>query len=149
MKRSTYERLGGYRHDLPYVLDWEMWCRIAASGAWGFVPQPGAVYRTHQGSETGRLAKLGKTLEDFLHGGAIARGHFDEGLRHTTEKAFLAQFTNHVFESVLARFIASEPDAAAELLRKYRREAFAANRGSDWARLRARVGLKQLLTRLK
>ena len=149
VKRSTYEGLGGYRHDLPYVLDWEMWCRIAASGAWGYVPQPGAAYRTHQGSETGRLAKLGKTLEDFLHGGGVARGHFDEALRQSTEKAFFAQFTNHVFESATARFVAAEPDAAASLLREYRREAFAAGRAADWARLRARIGLKQLTTRFK
>jgi len=30
VRRSTYERLGGFNPDLKYALDWEMWIRIAS-----------------------------------------------------------------------------------------------------------------------
>ena len=33
VRRRAYERLGGFRTDLPHAADWEMWTRLAANVA--------------------------------------------------------------------------------------------------------------------
>jgi glycosyltransferase involved in cell wall biosynthesis len=53
--RETYQALGGFRSDLRYALDWEMWARIARSYPIWFDPTPLAQRREHAGSESARL----------------------------------------------------------------------------------------------
>lgn len=64
VRRSVYEQLGGFHPDLLYALDWEMWVRIASRFAFWYEPELGADYRLHAASETARLAKTGRLLED-------------------------------------------------------------------------------------
>jgi GT2 family glycosyltransferase len=45
VRRSVYERLGGFRLDLPYAADWEMWIRIAAHYPMWFEPATLAAFR--------------------------------------------------------------------------------------------------------
>ncbi|MFO1058504.1 MAG: glycosyltransferase [Dongiaceae bacterium] len=53
--RETYRALGGFRADLRYALDWEMWARIARSHPIWFDPVPLAQRREHPASESARL----------------------------------------------------------------------------------------------
>jgi hypothetical protein len=53
--RSTYEQVGGYREDLRFALDWEMWVRIAVRNAVWYEREALAAYRRHARSETGRV----------------------------------------------------------------------------------------------
>lgn len=57
LRRSTWERLGGYRTDDELIFgweDWELWLRIAAEGGHGVhVPQMLGRYRTQTGSMLG------------------------------------------------------------------------------------------------
>ena len=148
VKRSTYERLGGYRNDIPYVLDWEMWCRIAATGRWGYVPEPGAVYREHEQSETTRLRKAGKTHKDFLEGGQIARAHFSLELQTKTASGFRNEFVSNVLRDAIALYVAGNLEDAAWLLAAFHGEAMKSNRRLDWLWLRLRVKIKLLRQRL-
>jgi hypothetical protein len=66
VRRSVYEDLGGYRDDLYFALDWEMWVRIAARHATWYEPQMLACYRRHSGSETARLRNAGRIGRDIL-----------------------------------------------------------------------------------
>jgi len=66
VRRSVYEDLGGYRDDLHYALDWEMWVRIAARYSTWYEPQLLACYRRHGGSETSRLQNAGRVGRDIL-----------------------------------------------------------------------------------
>jgi hypothetical protein len=66
VRRSAYEQLGGYRSDLVYSLDWEMWVRIAARYPVWFEPRLLAYFRKHAGSESNRLAQAGRTFSDLL-----------------------------------------------------------------------------------
>lgn len=66
VRRSVYEELGGYRGDLYYALDWEMWVRIAARYSTWYEPQMLACYRRHRGSETSRLRNAGRVGRDIL-----------------------------------------------------------------------------------
>jgi glycosyltransferase involved in cell wall biosynthesis len=66
VKRSVYESLGGYRSDLCYALDWEMWCRIAHQYPVWFEPEVLACYRMHRSNTTHRLMLEGKDIEDAV-----------------------------------------------------------------------------------
>jgi glycosyltransferase involved in cell wall biosynthesis len=144
VKRSTYERLGGYRTDIPYVLDWEMWCRIAASGRWGYVPQPGAVYRYHLQSETERLRRSSKTLEDFLAGGRTARAHFPGELQDQTASSFENVFASYMLEEATTLYMEGSFKAARRVLDTFRGEALKSNHRWAWLKLRFRVFIKPL-----
>jgi hypothetical protein len=64
VRADVYREVGGFRSDLIYSLDWEMWCRIAARYAVWFDPNIRMSYRVHQESETGRLQALSLTAPD-------------------------------------------------------------------------------------
>jgi cellulose synthase/poly-beta-1,6-N-acetylglucosamine synthase-like glycosyltransferase len=144
VKRSTYEKLGGYRNDIPYVLDWEMWCRIAASGRWGYVAHPGAVYREHDQSETTRLRNSGEAHETLLKGGQIARSHFSSELQTQTKVGFRNAFVNNVLGDAIALYVEGNLKDAGRLLESFHGEAMKSNRRWDWLWLRLRVKIKPL-----
>jgi len=60
VKREAYERLGGFRSDMRYALDWDMWKRLAAAYPIWYDPEPLACYRRH-----GR----GASMDFFATGG--------------------------------------------------------------------------------
>ncbi|HET6246290.1 MAG TPA: glycosyltransferase [Tepidisphaeraceae bacterium] len=64
VRADVYRDVGGFRRDLVYAIDWEMWCRIAAKYAAWFDPQIRMSYRVHADSETSRLQGLSLTLSD-------------------------------------------------------------------------------------
>ena len=61
VRRAAYERVGGYRTDLPHAADWEMWTRLAAHGPIVFVDQVLACYRRHDTSDTSARVRPGPT----------------------------------------------------------------------------------------
>jgi GT2 family glycosyltransferase len=66
VRRDAYESLGGFRADLRYALDWEMWVRIAAKYDVWYEPRVLASYRRHGATETARLQAAGATTADTL-----------------------------------------------------------------------------------
>jgi glycosyltransferase involved in cell wall biosynthesis len=66
VRRSAYEKVGGFDSQLAFALDWEMWIRIAASFPILYHPELLASFRIQAGSETSRLAKTGETVRDCM-----------------------------------------------------------------------------------
>lgn len=64
--RSCYEQLGGFRNDLSFTLDWEMWLRIASHFSFLFEPNIMALFRVHQISETSRLVQEAEDVRDII-----------------------------------------------------------------------------------
>jgi glycosyltransferase involved in cell wall biosynthesis len=64
VRRAAYEAVGGFRSDLCFTLDWEMWCRLAQKFPVWFEPEVLAHYRLHAGAETSRLRLAGQDIED-------------------------------------------------------------------------------------
>lgn len=62
VRRSTYERTGGFCLEAHSAADWEMWKRIAAYYPVWYEPKPLACFRLHAGSETSRLVQLGENI---------------------------------------------------------------------------------------
>jgi glycosyltransferase involved in cell wall biosynthesis len=60
VRRAVYERLGGFLESLVCAEDWEMWVRVAASYSIWYEPQPLAMYRMHDDSNTGRHVRTGE-----------------------------------------------------------------------------------------
>ncbi len=65
VKRSAYEKVGGFCSEAHYAADWEMWKRISAHYSVWYEPQVLACYRSHSGSETSRLARSGQDFADI------------------------------------------------------------------------------------
>jgi glycosyltransferase involved in cell wall biosynthesis len=68
VRRATYEAVGVFDPLLRYIIDWEMWIRIAAAGPVAYLPEPLVSYRVHEGSESGRLLSSGQISNDFVIG---------------------------------------------------------------------------------
>ena len=64
VKRAVYEDLGGFRADLPYAGDWEMWIRIAVKYPFWYEPGTLAGFRVHSQSYTKTLLRSGRTTAD-------------------------------------------------------------------------------------
>jgi GT2 family glycosyltransferase len=64
VRKSTYEKVGGFDEKLKYVVDWEMWVRIAAHFPVAYTPKVLASYRCHADSETARLKHSGLISKD-------------------------------------------------------------------------------------
>ncbi len=59
VRRSVLDLVGGFCEDLSRAEDWELWLRIAASGAaWGYVPEVLVDYRVHPGGASSDEAAM-------------------------------------------------------------------------------------------
>ncbi len=65
VRRSVYEEIGGFDTRLFHTADWDMWKRIAISYPIWYEPAILACYRVHQASDTSRLVRTGRNIEDL------------------------------------------------------------------------------------
>lgn len=64
VRRSVYEKLGGFRTDLSYTADWEMWIRVAAQFPIWYEPEILAAWRLHSQSTTAAFMRSGENVAD-------------------------------------------------------------------------------------
>jgi glycosyltransferase involved in cell wall biosynthesis len=81
VRRSAYEEVGGFRPDLCYALDWEMWIRIAAHWPVWYEPRVLAAYRRSSANETARLMRSGANVADTHRAVRIGVGALPEAAR--------------------------------------------------------------------
>jgi glycosyltransferase involved in cell wall biosynthesis len=65
VKRSVFEALGGFRLDLQYALDWDMWKRIAAAYPLWYEPEALACYRRHAASASFTFIRSGANIAEI------------------------------------------------------------------------------------
>jgi glycosyltransferase involved in cell wall biosynthesis len=65
VKRSYYEANGGFRSDLAFTLDCEMWARVIGAAGGIVTPEVLSCYRQSDMNETGRLNRTAEGLRDF------------------------------------------------------------------------------------
>lgn len=73
VRRAVYETLGGFRRDLSYAADWEMWIRIAAHYPIWYEPTILAAFRRHSASWTASCVSSVETILDEQRCIAIVR----------------------------------------------------------------------------
>ncbi|MFT3722174.1 MAG: glycosyltransferase [Hyphomonadaceae bacterium] len=66
VRRTFYEREGGFLPNLVHCADWEMWVRAIARGAGILDAQPLAYYRMFAANDTGRLVRTGENIRDRM-----------------------------------------------------------------------------------
>jgi glycosyltransferase involved in cell wall biosynthesis len=96
VRRSVYESLGGFRNELVFTLDWEMWQRISTRFAAWYEPRVLACYREHSGSETPRLVKAGEDISDLKRCMKVCRNYLPKSdvarLNRLTKNRLSARF---------------------------------------------------------
>jgi glycosyltransferase involved in cell wall biosynthesis len=65
VKRSFYETQGGFRPDLAFTLDREMWVRVIHSAGGLVTPEVLSCYRLSDVNESGRLSRTAEGLHDL------------------------------------------------------------------------------------
>ena len=65
VRRSFYGTHGGFRPDLTYAVDMEMWARAVSGGGGLLTAEVLACYRQTDANETSRLMRTGQILHDF------------------------------------------------------------------------------------
>jgi glycosyltransferase involved in cell wall biosynthesis len=90
VRRSAYERVGGYRADLPHAADWEMWTRLAAHGPVVFVDEVLACYRRHAASDTSTRVRTGENVRERVTAIGVVLGHVPERGRRRLGRRALA-----------------------------------------------------------
>lgn len=85
--RHVYERLGGFRPELPYSCDWDMWNRVARAGPVWFETRPLVLYRLHKKSESSRRAHLAENIGDMRRVVSLAGAYLASEERFLLAKA--------------------------------------------------------------
>jgi glycosyltransferase involved in cell wall biosynthesis len=75
VRRSVYERIGGFHPELACAEDWEMWVRIAARFPVAYVSAPLALYRMHEESNTGRHLRRAAEVPYILRAISLIAEH--------------------------------------------------------------------------
>lgn len=68
VKKSVYERIGKFRSDLRYTLDWEMWYRICKNTSVWYQPATLVNYRIHDNQLTTDEKGSGNSARDVIKG---------------------------------------------------------------------------------
>lgn len=72
VRRDVYETLGGFRDDLAYALDWDMWKRIAVAYPIWYEPAPLAQYRRHHANTTIGFQRSGENIAEIARSIALS-----------------------------------------------------------------------------
>jgi len=124
VRRDVYEALGGYDDDFTYVLDWDMWKRIAVRYPFWYEPRPLACYQLHRSSQTSRLRRTGRNIAEIAASIERSSPLLDAvtaaRVTRDARRAYSVFSLENVFESLLRD---RDVEAAVAQLREARRLA--------------------------
>lgn len=89
VRRAAYQRISGFREDLPHAADWEMWTRLAASGPMIFVDDVLACYRRHDASDTAGRVRTGANIRERVTAIGVVNQHIHRRRRRVTTRQAL------------------------------------------------------------
>ena len=118
VRRSAYERVGGFRLDLPHAADWDMWTRLAAHGRLVFVDEVLARYRRHAASDTSTRVRTGANVRERVTAIGVVLAYLPPGRRRRLGRRALAYAVVFALRTALQQARAGHPDAAARQVRE-------------------------------
>lgn len=83
VKRSVYERIGGFHPRLIHSADWDMWKRVYLNAVVWYEPEPLALYRVHSASDSSTLERTGANVADSRESIEISRRYLPEPVAAT------------------------------------------------------------------
>lgn len=99
VRRSVYERLGGFHPELRCSEDWEMWVRIASCFSVWYETEPLAVYRMQDVSNTGRNQRTGADLVFAARAIEIIAGYLPPAERDASVRRTRAIYARSALET--------------------------------------------------
>ena len=136
LRRSTYQAVGGFDPALRWIIDWEMWIRVALATPVVYVAEALATYRMHAGAETSRLKNAAAIVDDL----AMGLRHVRALLRQAGRRDCIPRATRYVW--------GASGDAAAEANVRGRPDIARRELGASLRHFGARVGPKLMVERL-
>jgi len=118
VRRSVYERLGGFDTRLSWTEDWEMWVRVAAHYPIWYEPEPLAVYRVREGSNTSRLILTGENIRDVRRCIDTFKDYFPSDERSKIVATARQTFAHYATATAREFFIRGQQKAAFLQLRE-------------------------------
>src|SRR5207237_1564446 len=132
VRKSTYEKVGLYRTDLIYALDWEMWVRIACQFPVWYETRMLAMFRRHTQNESARLAGLGTREPDVLKAIEVFSSYLPDTQRSELVSAAYEYFAHSRLKQSRKLMMSGDVLQASALLPHI---AFAVNQlSAGWAR---------------
>lgn len=104
VRRHAYERIGGFRTDLPHAADWDMWVRLAATGPIVFIDEVLAYYRRHDASDTAERVRSGANIRERVTAIGVVSQYIPAERRGRTTRlalAFSAVFATRTAASLI------------------------------------------------
>ncbi len=95
IRRRTYEALGGFRLDLDYALDWDMWKRIAAAFPLAYEPDALMSYRRHDASASNGFQRSGANIEEIARSIALTEPLLPAAIAAETTRRTRENYTRY------------------------------------------------------
>jgi hypothetical protein len=150
VRRDTYTAVGGFRPEITFYTDWEMWLRVAhAAGAW-MTEVTISAYREHGNNITSRAIESGEVLTDFLRLGRVMERQIP-GWQMAPLVAHVARIARYYADDFGARGLVEPAHTYVKIWRDTstlsQRTALGWDRsvGRLWRGLRRRLRLPRLL----
>jgi glycosyltransferase involved in cell wall biosynthesis len=87
VRRTVYEKIGGFDPRFVHAADWDMWKRIAFRYPVWYVPTPLACYRYHGQSDTEKLIRDGRNIAERRQAIEVSRAYLPPGSELLLAKA--------------------------------------------------------------
>ncbi len=127
VRRSAYERLGGFWPAAGSAFDWEMWKRLAVHYKAWYEPSALASFRQHNGAESHHLVRSGGQIADSRRTIELSRRYLPADRAEALSAAALEHYASWAL--TLARRQLASGDARAAFANI--REALACSRRAD------------------
>ncbi len=149
VRRAVYEELGGFDPGLRYVLDWDMWQRIAVRYPIWYHPEPLACYRKHRGSATSSLLRSGRNIVEIRASIEAFHGRLPPSIASAVVSRARKRYRGHAARTAARALVRGAPGAAVTQLREGARLsgaglAGAAGLAGDFARFLPRAVLERV-----
>jgi len=118
VKRSTYEKLGGFCNQVRSAADWEMWKRIAANYPIWYEPKLLACFRLHSSSTTSSLIKRGENISDTYRAIDISRSYLPDAIANRVSKKAKIGYAFKALTTARQMLARNEIDAAIAQLKQ-------------------------------
>jgi glycosyltransferase involved in cell wall biosynthesis len=101
-RRETYEGIGGFRPELRYCADWDMWKRMAADHRLYYEPEVLVGYRVHGRSDTDRLGHSVPQLREMIDSVVIGHRYVPDGRTRAWTREFYATTRRWAWDRLVA-----------------------------------------------
>lgn len=117
VKRGVYEDLGGFRLDLEYALDWDMWKRVAAAVPLWYEPEPLACYRRHGASASYGFLRSGANIAEIGRSIELSESALPPAVAAVVSRRARVTYTRYALRTAWSAFRAGDPLSALAQVR--------------------------------